>query len=254
MLELESIAFSYDRQPFLEGVSLRFEAGKITTIIGPNGCGKSTVLKLGSRLLLPRTGRVLLDGQDISRMSRKVFARRVSVLLQNNAPPHMSVEQAVMFGRYPYQAFAQPLSDEDRRLAGQAMKTTGCEAFRGKAVSRLSGGERQRVFLAMVLAQDTDVIFLDEPTTYLDIHVCYDIMELIVRLNRELGKTIVLVLHDLNLALNYSHSIVLMEKGRIISHDTPQTTACGDGIRKVFGVNLHRVLRGTKTYYCFDKL
>ncbi|MBR0597275.1 ABC transporter ATP-binding protein [Sinanaerobacter chloroacetimidivorans] len=254
MIELVDVSFSYDKNSYLEDISVSFEKEDITTIIGPNGCGKSTLLKLSSRILAPKNGKVLLYGQDISEMKRKAFAREVSVLMQNNLSPPMTVENAVLSGRYPYQAFGQLLSKEDKAIAEEAMKVTCCDSFRGKEMNRLSGGERQRVFLAMVLAQDTDIIFLDEPTTYLDINVCYDIMELIARLNREFGKTIILVLHDLNLALNYSHKMILMEKGKIISRDTPQNMAIGGSIGKVFGVSIKQVSNEGRSFFYYNKI
>lgn len=253
MIELDNVSFSYGREPFIQNMSLGFEKGKITTIIGLNGCGKSTVLKLGSRLLTPKSGRVFLKGRDIRSMKYKEFAREVAVLLQSNFPSQMTVENAVLCGRYPYRSFGQPASKEDLAMVRQAMKWTCCESFGEKEISRLSGGERQRAFLAIVLAQDTDIIFLDEPMTYLDIHVCYEMMEQLSVLNKQLGKTIVLVLHDLNLALKYSHKIVLMDKGRIFASGTAQDMIENSWIQTIFKVNAKCLSHQNNSYFCFDK-
>jgi len=252
MIELQNVRYSYDDNPFIDNLSLAFAKGKITAIIGPNGSGKSTLLKLSSRLLSPRAGRVLLNERDVNQIKNKHFAQEVAVLLQYNHPSRMTVENYVMAGRYPYQSLLTQVTRKDKDIVNQVMKHMGCDIFRRRHVNTLSGGERQRVYLAMALAQSTDIIFLDEPTTFLDINVSCEIMELIARLNRELGKTIIMVLHDLNLALNYSDSILLMQKGRVVAHDSAEMIIQNSYLDKVFDIKTRCFTAEGKKYYCFD--
>jgi iron complex transport system ATP-binding protein len=249
---MEGVSYSYHKnRPIIKNLDLAIEAEKITTIAGPNGCGKSTVLKLASRLLRPQTGKILLGENNISHLSKRAVAREVSVLVQNGQIPDMTALRAVTAARYPYQSSFTGYTKAEEEMSEYAMELTGCKEFRHKHMAELSGGERQRVFLAMIYNQDTPLILLDEPTTYLDIRVTYEMMELIRFLNKKRKKTVVMVLHDLNLALQYSDSLVLMRKGSIFNIHTTGDIHILDSIRTLFGVEVHTFAENQNSYYCF---
>ncbi|MDR0515168.1 MAG: ABC transporter ATP-binding protein [Coriobacteriaceae bacterium] len=224
-ISLRGVSYSYDKGSFIEGLDLDIPRGCVTSIVGPNGCGKSTLLKLMDGLLVPREGDVLIDGKPGLAMGKKERARHLSLLVQAAKVPAMSVEALVACGRYPYQSHLHQATRRDKEHVDEAMRLVGVDRFRHHDVRFLSGGERQRVFIAMTLAQDTGIIALDEPTTYLDVHACHEIMQLVCRLNHEAHKTILMVIHDLDLALRYSDHMVVMEKGRCI---------CTGGVDEVF--------------------
>ena len=252
MLKMEGVSYSYHKnRPVITNLDLEIEAGKITTIAGPNGCGKSTVLKLASRLLKPQAGEIFLDEKNISHINKKAVAREVSMLFQNSQIPDMTAIRAVMAARYPYQSSFTGYTKEEEEMSECAMELTGCKEFRYKNMAELSGGERQRVFLSMIYNQDTPLILLDEPTTYLDIHVTYEIMELIRNLNKNRKKTIVMVLHDLNLALQYSDSLVLMNHGSIFNIHTPDDDGILESIKSLFGIEVRNFRDSQNSFYCF---
>jgi len=253
MIKFQNVAYSYDKTTFIENINIDFDRGKITTLIGPNGCGKSTLLKLGARILEPQKGKVLFCDTDIKTLKPKEYAQRVAVLLQSNYPPGITVENYVLSGRYPHVAFLNSFSKQDRDIAWHAMDVTGCQAFWNKNVNQLSGGERQKVFIAMAIAQDTEVILLDEPTTHMDINVSYEIMELVLQLNKDMGKTIIMVLHDLNMAFNYSHKMILMDDGKIIAQNKPEAMAASLELEEVMYVKTRQFSAEGNAYYCFDK-
>ena len=252
MIELCHVTAGYPGRPVLEDVNLTFQAGKITALIGPNGCGKTTLLRAACGLLPLAGGQVLYGGKDLRRFGRKEFARLVSILPQTRDVPSIRAEQLVAHGRYPHLSFGRDLTQADREKIAWAMEVTGTTALKDKELSQLSGGERQRVYLAMTLSQDTDILFLDEPTTYLDIGQKYEMLELIAQVNA-MGKTVVMVLHDLPLAFSYSHQVVVLEKGRLAAQG-PAAQVFASGVpARVFGVKSQALeVDGCQEYFFYQ--
>lgn len=254
MISYDEVVFSYNSKPFLENINVEFKSGKITTILGPNGCGKSTLLKLGAKILKPNSGVIKYDNTALDNISEKEFAKKVAVLFQENQAPHITVEQLVLCGRYPYHSFLDSsYNKNDLSIAEDAMKMAQCYDLKDKLVNRLSGGERRRAYIAMALAQSTDIIFLDEPTTYLDINVSFEIMDLISLLNSKYGKTIVMVIHDINFAFRFSDEIVVMDKGHILCCDSSENVIESGIIDDVFKINTKIFKKDNVSYYCFEK-
>ena len=240
-ITLCDISFSYDKHPFIEHLSATFRAGAVSSIVGPNGCGKSTLVKLIDGLERPAAGSVLIGDVATLAMRGKERAQKIAVLAQASRPPAMTVEALVACGRYPYQCHDGRLSEQDREHVESALMLAGIEQFRQHDLRFLSGGERQKAFIAMTLAQDTDIIVLDEPTTYLDIRACHETMELVRMLNEAMKKTIVMVIHDLDLALRYSDDLMVMERGvKSFSGSVDEVLASG-AIEHAFGVRIHAV-------------
>mgnify|MGYP002552815880 FL=1 len=237
---VKNLSFAYGRQQVLKNLDLELHEGKITTLIGANGCGKSTLFSLMTKNLRPDGGRILLRGQDIAGMKLREFARQAAIVHQyNTAPVDLSVEKLVGYGRTPYHTMGlSPDPKEDEEKIRRAMEITHTYKHKDKPVSELSGGQKQRIWIAMALAQDTKVLFLDEPTTYLDIRYQLQILKLIRQLNREYGITIVMVLHDINQSLYYSDEIVAMKDGKMIAHGLPEEILTGELVREVYDVNL----------------
>lgn len=238
VLSLSHVAAGYGGTPVLQDVSLSVKQGEILTLAGPNGCGKSTLLKTAARLLPCMSGEIRLLGRRLEDYSQKELARTASILPQTRNVPAITVEGLVLHGRFPYLGLSRRMGKKDREAVEEAMALAGILELRGRDLRELSGGERQKAYLAMVIAQDTQVVFLDEPTTYLDIGRQFEILELIRKLNRQ-GKTIVMVLHDLAHALTYSHRIAVMEKGSLLQVGEPQVLFESRVLDRVFGVTGH---------------
>lgn len=240
MLRLDKVSAGYMGLNIIEDISLSFEKGKIISIIGKNGCGKTTLLKTASRLLKPYSGDILLDGKSIFNMASKEVAKHISYLPQNRDVPSIKAYDLVMHGRFPYLGFPRIPTSEDKRIVEDAIERLGITDYKDKNIRDLSGGERQKVYIGMILAQDTDLIFLDEPTTYLDINHQLEILEMVKGL-KKMGKTIVMVIHDLNSALTYSDKVCLMDKGEIVIYDSPKAVYESKLIEKVFKIKCEEI-------------
>lgn len=240
VFDIKGLTFSYGTNEVIKGLDLSIKQGKVTTLIGANGCGKSTLFNLITKNLRPNSGEIRLEGKDISQVKLKDFARQVAIVHQyNTAPADISVEKLVAFGRTPYHGFGRPSnSEEDEEKIKRALEITNTEKLKDKAVAQLSGGQKQRVWIAMALAQDTKILFLDEPTTYLDIRYQLQILKLVRKLNEEYGMTVIMVLHDINQSLYYSDEIVAMKDGRITAQGKPEEIITSELIKKVYDVEL----------------
>lgn len=237
LLHAENITAGYGSRTILDGLSLSLPSDRVTTIIGPNGCGKSTLLRTLSRLLTPTSGRVLLGGHPIGELSRRDLARRLAVLPQSPvAPEGMTVADLAARGRQPHQPWYRQWSAEDEAIAADAMKATGVLDLADRPLDELSGGQRQRAWIAMSLAQQTDLLLLDEPTTHLDLAHAVEVLELVVQLRRETGRTIVMVLHDLSLAARFSDHLVVMKDGRVHTEGAPAEILTASLLQDVFGL------------------
>ena len=236
-LQTDHLTLGYGRLTVVPDLSLDVLDGKITSLVGRNGCGKSTLLRAMGRLLKPQRGAVVLDGTAIATASTREVAQKLAVLPQGpTAPEGMTVRDLVEQGRYPYRDFFGVRSDDDRRLVAWALEQTGMAEFAARPLESLSGGQRQRGWIAMALAQDTGIMLLDEPTTFLDVAYQLELMELLRDLNAKHGRTILMVLHDLNQAAHYSHHLIAMKDGAIYAAGSPRDVLTAKMVRDVFGV------------------
>ncbi|MCQ6562457.1 ABC transporter ATP-binding protein [Paenibacillus mendelii] len=234
-LKASKLTLSYGGTNIFEDLNLTIPEGKISVFIGSNGCGKSTLLRAMARLLKPQNGSVILNGEDIARLSTKEVAKQLAILPQGpTAPEGLTVLQLVKQGRYPYQSWLQQWSKEDERCVQQALHATGMTELAERTVDSLSGGQRQRAWIAMTLAQDTDTILLDEPTTYLDLTHQIEVLDLLFELNQNERRTIVMVLHDINLACRYAHHIVAIRNQAVFAQGQPEHIINSELIEEVF--------------------
>jgi iron complex transport system ATP-binding protein len=239
-LAAEGIAVGYDGRRVIDGLDLTIPAGRITSIVGPNACGKSTLLRGLARLQPLEAGRVTLGGRDVATMPRREVARRIGVLPQSSiAPDGVRVAELVGRGRYPHQGWFGRHSSDDDVVVAEALAATGVAELADRRLEELSGGQRQRVWVAMVLAQRTDIVLLDEPTTYLDVTHQLELLDLLTELNRVHGTTVVMVLHELNLAARYADHLVVMRSGAVIAEGAPDRVLTRDIVRRAFDLEAH---------------
>ena len=237
-LQGRAMRLGYDGVDIVGNLDIDIPPGKITVLVGANACGKSTTLRALARLLKPRGGQITLDGKDIHAMSTKELATRVGILPQSpTAPDGITVADLVGRGRHPHQKWFQQWKADDERVVAWALESTGLTEIAHRQVDELSGGQRQRVWIAMALAQETEVLMLDEPTTYLDVHHQVDVLDLVVQLNQQQGRTVAVVLHDLNLACRYAHHLIAMKAGCIVAQGRPADIVTEQLVEEVFGLN-----------------
>ncbi|OLT29326.1 iron dicitrate ABC transporter ATP-binding protein [Nocardiopsis sp. CNR-923] len=237
-LETEGLTLGYGEEAVVHDLTVSVPPGVVTSIVGANGCGKSTLLRGLARLLAPRSGKVLLNGADIHGISTRDVARIIGLLPQNPvAPDGITVADLVGRGRYPHQGWFRRWTAEDDRAVQEALTATDTLELAERSVDELSGGQRQRVWIAMTLAQRTDLLLLDEPTTFLDIAHQVEVLDLLLELNRTQGATVVMVLHDLNLASRYSDHLVAMREGRVYAAGRPREVVTEELVQDVFGLS-----------------
>jgi iron complex transport system ATP-binding protein len=236
-LYADQLCLAYDGVSIIDQLNLEAPAGRITALVGPNGCGKSTLLRGLARLLKPKGGMVYLDGKAIHSLPTKQVAQQIGLLPQSpTAPAGLTVYELVAQGRYPHQSWFQQWSTEDSRCTQEALAITDLTHMADRPLDTLSGGQRQRAWIAMALAQETEILLLDEPTTFLDLAYQLEVLDLLHDLN-ERGRTIIMVLHDLNQACRYAHHVVAMRNGAIMAQGSPQTVMTPELIKEVFQLN-----------------
>lgn len=237
-LKANNVTVGYGENIILESINMAIPENKISVILGSNGSGKSTMLKTFCRLLAPKKGSITLNGKSLTTIHNKDIAKTISLLPQDSiAPAGISVAELVTRGRFPYRKFISPLSKEDYAAVAEAMEAMQITELAEKNVDELSGGQRQRVFIALALAQQTDILFLDEPTTYLDIAYQIEILDLLKALNQKKKTTIVMVLHDINLSSKYADYIFAMKKGHLLKEGVPEEIITPETIKEIYGLD-----------------
>ena len=250
MLKFDHVYASYNNNLVLKDINVTFEKNKITTIIGPNGCGKSTLLQCVNNQVNISKGNIYFRDISLKDIDRKEKAKSIALLPQIRSISSITAKSLVEHGRFPYLGFLRKPTDEDKKIVDKSMEFTNTYDFRHTNIEELSGGERQRVFFAMTLSQGSELILLDEPTTYLDIYYQYEVLNLIKKLKIQ-GKTIILVLHDIAQAIAISDSIVLMNEGKIIAHDKPENLVNNHLIEDIFKVKCKILKDGEESHFIF---
>ncbi len=237
-LSADNLTLGYDGLTIVKNLDLTIPQGKITALVGANGCGKSTLLRGLARLLKPHGGTVYLDAADLFKLSTKDVAKKLGILSQGPvAPEGLTVRDLVACGRFPYQNWMQQWTKEDERFVEIALETTRMKEFAERELDTLSGGQRQRAWIAMALAQNTDILLLDEPTTFLDLAHQIEVLDLLWELNQNYGRTLVMVLHDLNQACRYADYLVAVKQGRVYTYGKPEEVMNTTTVQEVFGLD-----------------
>lgn len=250
MIELQNVSSGYPGTPVLSDISFIIPKGKVTVILGPNGCGKSTLLKAIIRINPHTSGKILVDGMDISTITSQELARKVTYMAQNRQIPGITAMQMVLHGRFPYLSYPRHYRQEDKRIAKESLEKLNILDLQNISMSKLSGGQRQKVYIAMALAQDTPVVLMDEPTTFLDVSHQLQTMQQ-ARFLADSGKTVVMVLHDLPLAMQTADYLAVMEKGKLVCFGESEEVFTSGCLNRVFGVNVNRFYteKGWQYYY-----
>lgn len=234
----EELTIAYENEVIVDRLNLRFSPGEITAIIGPNGCGKSTILKTMARLQPSQSGAVYLDGKLIHKTPSKEIAKKMAILPQSpDAPEGLSIYELISYGRTPYQSGFSRLTTHDCEMIEWALSVTGLSSIQHQPVDTLSGGQRQRAWIAMAIAQETNLLMLDEPTTYLDPAHQLEVLTLLEKLNKEEGRTIVMVIHDLNHAARFAHHLVALKQGKVIKEGTAEQVMNAEVLKEVFTID-----------------
>ena len=241
MITLKNISFSYNKKRILQNININFERGKIYTILGVNGSGKTTLLNIAGRLLYPNSGEIYLENKEYSNYSKREFAKRVAFLPQTRDIPSICVYELISHGRFPHLGFSRNLTTKDRDIIDSALSLTNLQDLKNKNLTELSGGERQRAYIGMLLAQESDFVLLDEPTTYLDPSYTYDIFNILKKMKAD-NKCIILVLHDIISSLKISDKIILLNDGYITQFDSPKKLIESNLLKDIFNIeciNIH---------------
>lgn len=253
-IQVEQLDVAYENNLIIENMNLSIPKGKITMIIGSNGCGKSTLLKTIARIIKPKSGVIKINGKSIKEQAPKEIAKEMAVLPQSpKAPAGLLIRELVSYGRFPYQSAMSGMTEHDYEIVDWALSVTGIKEFADKSVDEVSGGQRQRAWIAMALAQETNILVLDEPTTYLDMSHQLEILLLLQKLNREQNRTIVMVLHELNNATRFADHIIGVKAGKVVFEGCPKEVITEENLEKLYGIRAKLQLDETASYpICVD--